>query len=77
MSEIQSSKPLHDEGHRNSNEGETTNPTQEGLGEGLPGLEEVWGWQVFMNDLGPRYTGNKAHQAYVDFLDIQLKAFWA
>lgn len=75
MSEIQPSMPLQDEGHRNSNEGETADPTQEGLGEGLPGLEEVWGWQVFMNDLGPRYTGNKAHQAYVNFLDIQLKAF--
>ncbi len=47
---------------------------QEGLGEGLPGLKEVWDWQVFMNNLGPRYTGNAAHRAYVDFLDTQLKA---
>src|SRR5271157_3797888 len=47
---------------------------QEGLGEGLPGLKEVWDWQVFMNNLGPRYTGNAAHRTYVDFLDTQLKA---
>ena len=52
-----------------------TNHTQlESLGEGLPGLEEVWNWQVFMNNLGPRYTGNAAHRAYVDFLDTQFKA---
>ena len=66
--------PPQEAGHRNPDERGITSPTLEGLGEGLPGLEEVWRWQVFMNDLGPRYTGNVAHRAYVDFLDTQLKA---
>ena len=57
-----------------TSEKDSNRTQQESLGEGLPGLEEVWNWQVFMNNLGPRYTGNAAHRAYVDFLDTQFKA---
>ena len=41
----------------------------------LPSVDEVWGWQVAMNKIGPnKYTGNKAHKDYVDFLANNLKS---
>ena len=39
----------------------------------LPSQKEVWDWQVWMAKLGPKYTGNKAHTEFVDFLDTHLK----
>ncbi len=38
----------------------------------LPSIDEVWGWQVRMNDLGPKYTGNEAHGSFVEFLASNL-----
>jgi hypothetical protein len=40
----------------------------------MPGRDQIWAWQVWMNELGPKFTGNRAHRAYVDFLDEQLQA---
>jgi hypothetical protein len=40
----------------------------------LPSVDEVWKWQVSMNQLGPKYTGNEAHGAFVEFLASNLKA---
>src|SRR5580704_1787963 len=40
----------------------------------LPSQKELWDWQVWMAKLGPKYTGNPAHRAFVDFLDSQLKS---
>jgi hypothetical protein len=34
----------------------------------LPPIDEIWDWIVRMNELGPRLTGNLAHQRFVDFL---------
>jgi hypothetical protein len=39
----------------------------------LPSKDEVWAHQVWMAKLGPKYTGNKAHGEYVDFLATNLK----
>src|SRR5215831_10405074 len=39
----------------------------------LPSRKAVWDWQVWMAQLGPKFTGNKAHVAFVDFLDNGLK----
>jgi hypothetical protein len=42
----------------------------------VPSADEIWSWMVAMNDLGPnRYTGNKAHVAYINFLEKNLKSF--
>jgi hypothetical protein len=38
----------------------------------LPTQKEVWDWQVWMAKLGPKYTGNKAHNDYVEFLAKNL-----
>jgi hypothetical protein len=35
--------------------------------------KEIWDWQVWMAGLGPKFTGNKAHHTFVDFLEKQLK----
>jgi hypothetical protein len=40
----------------------------------MPSRDQIWAWQVWMNKLGPKFTGNQAHRTYVDFLDEQLKA---
>ena len=40
----------------------------------LPSQKTVWDWQVWMAKLGPKYTGNKAHTDYVEFLATQFKA---
>ena len=40
----------------------------------LPSEKEVWDWQVWMAKLGPKYTGNKAHTAFVEFLASNLEA---
>src|SRR6185369_13274041 len=40
----------------------------------LPPVDEVWGWQVRMNKLGPKYTGNEAHRSFVDFLASNLQS---
>ena len=39
----------------------------------LPSQKEVWDWQVWMAKLGPKYTGNQAHTAFVEFLATQLQ----
>jgi len=39
----------------------------------LPSQKEVWDWQVWMAKLGPKYTGNKAHATFVDFLASHLQ----
>jgi len=39
----------------------------------LPSQKEVWDWQVWMAKLGPKYTGNRAHTEFVEFLAARLK----
>jgi hypothetical protein len=39
----------------------------------LPTQKEVWDQQVWMAQLGPKYTGNKAHTTFVEFLATELK----
>jgi hypothetical protein len=34
----------------------------------LPSQKEVWDNMIWMAKLGPKYTGNKAHKTFVDFL---------
>src|ERR1700733_13199482 len=34
----------------------------------LPSVDEVWDWQVWMNNLGAKFTGNAAHKSFVEFL---------
>jgi hypothetical protein len=41
----------------------------------LPTRDQVWDWQLWMNKLGPRYTGNPAHTQFVEFLASNLKSF--
>ena len=41
----------------------------------LPSQKEVWDWQVWMAKLGPKYTGNKAHTTFVDFLASHLQEY--
>ncbi len=38
----------------------------------LPTKEKVWEWELFLNKLGPTYTGNPAHTRFVEFLADQL-----
>ena len=40
----------------------------------LPSQQAVWDQQVWMAKLGPKYTGNKAHTTFVDFLAAEFKA---
>jgi hypothetical protein len=40
----------------------------------LPPKKEIWDHQVWMAKLGPKYTGNKAHTTFVEFLATQLQA---
>jgi hypothetical protein len=34
---------------------------------------ELWDWQNFMVDLGPRFTGSPQHVAYLDFLEEECR----
>jgi hypothetical protein len=38
----------------------------------LPSQREVWDQQVWMAKLGPKYTGNPAHTAFVEFLATEF-----
>src|SRR3954466_16069161 len=38
----------------------------------LPSQREIWDQQIWMARLGPKYTGNKAHVEFVDFLATQM-----
>jgi len=40
----------------------------------LPSEKAVWDQQVWMPKLGPKYTGNKAHTEFVEFLAKEMKA---
>jgi len=40
----------------------------------LPSVEEVWEQQVWMAKLGPKYTGNRAHAQFVDYLATGLQS---
>jgi hypothetical protein len=40
----------------------------------LPSQKDVWDQQVWMARLGPKYTGNKAHTTFVEFLATEFKA---
>ena len=40
----------------------------------LPSENEVWGQQVWMAKLGPKYTGNAAHTEFVEFLAKEMRA---
>jgi hypothetical protein len=40
----------------------------------LPTKKEIWDWQTWMANLGPKFTGNKAHHTFVDFLEKQLQS---
>lgn len=42
-------------------------------GDLMPSPKEVWDWQVWMAKLGPKYTGNKAHTEFVEFLAAELQ----
>jgi len=46
-------------------------PLRPGL---LPAERDVWDQQVWMAGLGPKYTGNKAHTEFVEFLAREMKA---
>src|SRR5262249_6230780 len=39
----------------------------------LPTQKAVWDQQIWMAKLGPKYTGNKAHTTFVDFLASEFK----
>jgi hypothetical protein len=39
----------------------------------LPTQKEVWDQQVWMAALGPKYTGNKAHTTFVEFLATEMQ----
>jgi hypothetical protein len=39
----------------------------------LPTQQAIWDQQVWMAKLGPKYTGNKAHTTFVDFLATEFK----
>ena len=39
----------------------------------LPIQKEVWDQQVWMAKLGPKYTGNKAHTTFVEFLATEFQ----
>src|SRR2546430_10899842 len=39
----------------------------------LPSEKAVWDQQVWMAKLGPKYTGNKAHTEFVEFLAKEMK----
>jgi hypothetical protein len=39
----------------------------------LPSEKDVWDQQVWMAKLGPKYTGNKAHTDFVEFLATEMK----
>ncbi len=40
----------------------------------LPTEKEVWGWETWMAKLGPKYTGNKAHVEFVEWLATNLQS---
>src|SRR5579862_6195711 len=39
----------------------------------MPSQREIWDWQVWMAKLGPKYTGNKAHTDFVEFLSTEMQ----
>jgi hypothetical protein len=39
----------------------------------LPSRKVVWDWRVWMAKLGPKFTGNKGHTTFVNFLETELK----
>jgi hypothetical protein len=39
----------------------------------LPSQREIWDQQTWMAKLGPKYTGNKAHVEFVEFLATSMK----
>ena len=39
----------------------------------LPSEREIWEQQTWMAKLGPKYTGNKAHAEFVEFLAAQMQ----
>jgi hypothetical protein len=42
----------------------------------VPSADAIWKWMVEANDLGPnRYTGSKAHVAFVEYLAKNLESF--
>jgi hypothetical protein len=41
----------------------------------MPSQDEVWSWVTWMAQLGPKFTGNKAHQTFVNFLETKLSSF--
>jgi len=45
-----------------------------GAATGMPGMDEVWGWEEQLVRFGTRYTGSSGHVAYVDWLTEQLSA---
>ncbi len=40
----------------------------------MPTQKEIWDHEVWMAALGPKYTGNKAHATFVEFLATEMKA---
>jgi hypothetical protein len=41
----------------------------------MPSQDEVWSWVTWMAQLGPKFTGNSAHQTFVNFLETKLSSF--
>jgi hypothetical protein len=44
------------------------------FGSAMPGQKEVWDWLSWMAKLGPKFTGNQAHQTYTDFLESHMRS---
>ena len=40
---------------------------------GLPDPDEFWGWQQQLAAYDPRFTGNAAHQRFIDELQAHLE----
>ena len=41
---------------------------------GLPSRDQLWEWLLWMNNLGPKLTGNPAHIEFVNFLAREMTA---
>ncbi len=44
------------------------------FGSAMPTQKEVWDWLTWMAKLGPKFTGNPAHQTYTDFLESHMRS---
>src|SRR6476659_8464317 len=40
----------------------------------MPTADEVWSWMTWMSTTGPKFTGNKAHTEFVEFIAKKMQA---